>query len=212
MPRERIITLYNSIDMETTISNLFTKHEARKKLSIPEKALIIGTIGRLVPDKDQKTMIYAFASIRPRFPHAKLLIIGEGELEQDLKQLVEKLHLPQDVIFTGFLPGANRYLKAFDIFLLPSVEEAFGRVLLEAMVARVPLIGTRIDGIPEVIGDAGLIFEAGDSHMLSSAILTYLNLTTEDFAAMGDKGYERVKALFSTDQFRKDFGKLGLIE
>jgi hypothetical protein len=210
VPKERVITLYNCIDMTLSEKNLLSRDEARKKLNIPHDAFAITNIGRLVPDKDQKTLLYAFASAKARLPRAKLFILGAGTLQQDLQQLTAKLHLENDVIFTGFVPDAQRYLKAFDIFVLSSIEEAFGRVLLEAMIARVPVIGTRVNGIPEVIGDAGCIIEARDSHAMSSALINMANLPPAEFSAQGDKGYDRIKAYFSTDKFNEDFWSLGL--
>ena len=207
IPDSRVITLYNCIDMQTAENRLFSKSEARQFLKIPENTLAIGTVARLVPDKDQKNIIQAFAKVKPHFPHAILFIIGNGELEQELKQLAKQHHLENDIVFTGFVPDAQRYLKALDIFVLSSIEEAFGRVLLEAMIARVPVIGTRIDGIPEVIGDAGLVVEARDSQLLSSAINQLAQLSPEERSTLGDKGYDRVKEKFSTDKFNEDFWK-----
>lgn len=212
IPKERTITLYNCIDMTLTENELLSRNDARKKLNLPTGALILGTIGRLAPEKDQKNMISAFAKIKLQLPHAILLLIGDGPLEEDLKQLVVKLNLQQDVIFTGFVMDAKRYLKAFDIFMLTSIKEAFGRVLLEAMTAKIPVIGTRTHGIPEVIGDAGFTVEAEDSDRLSTAMLKMANLPSSEMSALGNKGYERVKTHFSTDKFREDFWQLKILE
>ncbi len=208
VPKNHIITLYNCIDMQASECHLFSRSDARQKLNLPEDALVLGNIARLVPDKDQHTLLHAFAQIKSQLSNAKLVIVGVGALEQDLKQLATQLNLQNDVIFTGFLTGAYRYLKAFDIFVLSSVEEAFGRVLLEAMIARVPVVGTRADGIPEVIGDAGIMVEARNPTALANAILHVAKLPREQFLAMGDSGYERIKARFSTDKFHEDFWEI----
>lgn len=205
VPQHRIITLYNCIDMEKAESQLLSKQDARKQLALPDNVFIIGTVGRLAPEKDQKNMLYAFAKIKNQLPPTQLLFIGDGPLEQDLKQLAKQLNIEQDVIFAGFIADAQRYFKVFDIFMLTSTKEAFGRVLLEAMIAKVPVIGTRTNGIPEVIGDAGFIIDAHDSLQLSATLLTMANLTPSEQYALGDKGYHRVKANFSTDRFTKDF-------
>jgi hypothetical protein len=103
-------------------------------------------------------------------------------------------------------------MKAFDFFVLSSVEEAFGRVLIEAMIARVPVIGTRINGIPEVVGDAGYLVEARDSHALSTMLIQMANLPQTELRELGEKGYQRVKMHFSTDKFNEDFWALPLSE
>lgn len=212
IPHDRIITLYNCIDMKAAEKLLLSKKEARDDLHLPEDALVIGTIGRLAPEKDQKNIIYAFATLKSHFTHAKLLIMGDGPLEHDLKKLTEQLHLQDDVIFTGFVREAQRYLKAFDIFILSSTKEAFGRVLLEAMVAKIPVVGTRTDGIPEVIGEAGFIVNARDSTALSSTLFTLAELPVTERSAWGDKGYDRVKTHFSIESFNKIFWEDAIIK
>ncbi len=209
VPKERIVTLYNAIDMRAAENQLIPKTEAREILNVPQDAFIIGTVGRLSPEKDQQNIIRAFADVKIAFPRAKLLIIGDGPLEQDLKNLTVGLNLQDEVIFSGFVPNAQRYIKALDIFILASTKEAFGRVLLEAMIAKIPVIGTRTNGIPEVIGDAGFIVEARDSKKLSAAILNVARLTPNESSAMGNQGYERIKTRFSTDKFSDDFWGLG---
>jgi len=205
VPSDRVVTLYNAINMQAAESQLFSKTEARKILNLPEEAFIIGTIGRLSPEKDQQNIIHAFARVKFDFPQAKLLIIGDGPLEQHLKALVNTLHLQNDVIFSGFVAHAQRFIKAFDIFILASTKEAFGRVLLEAMIGKIPVIGTRTNGIPEVIGDAGILVDARDPHALFSAILNIAKLPQNELSAFGNKGYERIKSQFSTDKFNQDF-------
>src|SRR5437879_3248298 len=91
VPKNRVVTLYNSINMPAAESQLLSKIDARKNLNIPENAFIIGTVGRLSPEKDQQNIIHAFAHVKFDFPQAKLLIIGDGPLEQDLKTLAQKL-------------------------------------------------------------------------------------------------------------------------
>ncbi len=105
----------------------------------------------------------------------------------------------------GFVPEAYRYLKAFDVFLLTSVKEAFGRVLPEAMTARVPVIGTRVNGIPEVIGEAGQLIPPRDRAALEEAMLALYQMTPEMRVRWGEKGYQRVQAQFSLTRFNEVF-------
>ncbi len=205
IPPEKIITLYNCIDKELTEQILLSRAEARNELKLAHSTLIIGTIGRLAPEKDQKNMIKAFANIQQRVGDAKLVIMGDGTLEKELKQLAVTLNIADAVIFTGFIPNAPRYLKAFDMFVLSSTKEAFGRVLLEAMVAKIPLIGTQADGIPEVIGDAGHLVAAGNTKQLETAMLEFASLTKHEREEWGEKGYARMTSHFSLEKFREVF-------
>ncbi|EKD73885.1 MAG: glycosyl transferase, group 1 [uncultured bacterium] len=202
---ERVITLYNCIDMELTESALLSREEARHTLGLPKDAFVFGTVGRLVPDKDQKTLIHAFAKIKSHCPKATLIIMGNGALEHDLKNLTHQLKLTHDVIFTGFVPEASCYFKAFDVFILPSIEEAFGRVLLEAMTAKIPVVGTRIDGIPEVIQDAGIIVEPQNPEALASVMMQMTHKSSLELTQWGEQIYEHVKKHFSLPTFNNIF-------
>ncbi len=211
VPDERVITLYNSIDMEMAEAKLLSRAASRAYFNLPDDALVFGTVGRLAPEKDQKNMIQAFAKIKLHFPQAKLILIGAGPLENDLKQLRKKLNLEDDVIFTGFVPNAFSYLKALDTFILCSTKEAFGRVLLEAMIAKVPVIGTRTNGIPEVIQNAGIIIEPRNSELLAKAMEKMAQLTAEEMTQWGEKVYAHVKKNFSLERFNEVFWEVGLV-
>lgn len=205
VPDERVITLYNCIDVELTESTLLSREDAKHYFNLPIDSFVFGTTGRLAQEKDQKNIIQAFAKIKSQCPKAKLLIIGSGPLEQDLKKQTQQLDLNKDIIFAGYLPEAHRYFRAFDTFILASTKEAFGLVLIEAMVAKVPVIGTRTNGIPEVIQDAGSVVQAGDSDLLAEAMLKNYLLSADEFALTQEKVYRHVRDNFSIQQFNATF-------
>jgi glycosyltransferase involved in cell wall biosynthesis len=152
-------------------------------------------------------LIQAFSLIKSACPRAKLMIIGKGELEAELKTQAAALGLHQDVIFTGFLNHGFRYMKAFDSFVLSSKQEAFGRVLLEAMIAKVPVIATRVHGIPEVVGDAGLLVNAGDAVTLANCMQQIYNMPAEKHEELTEKAYQRMAEQFSIPVFKEHFAK-----
>lgn len=205
VPDQYVITLHNMIDVMHTQTNLLTKEAARQYLNIPQQAFVFGTIGRLVKNKDQKSLIEAFALIQSHCPEAKLVIAGEGELEQALKTQANRLGLKDYVIFTGFVPDAFRYLNAFDVFVLPSIQEAFGRVLLEAMVAKKVIIAAKTHGIPEVMGETGILVPAENPAELSSAMLKIYNARASQRTEIGNKAYDRVVSQFSFQRFQEIF-------
>lgn len=211
IPEKHIITLHNCIDVAATETALIPRKEARDFFRLPEDAFVFGTLGRLAPEKDQTTLIRAFAKAKHHFSRAKLLIIGDGVLEHDLKKLAADFKVEHDVIFSGFIPQGFRYLTAMDTFLLTSTKEAFGRVLLEAMVAKVPVIGTNIGGIPEVLANVGIIVKARDSELLATAMLTAGNLAPAELSDWGNRLYEHVKQKFSVERFSDDFWRTWLI-
>jgi len=211
IPSERIITLYNMIDIDATEPELLDKQIARKQLNLSPNDFIFGTIGRLVKAKDQETLINAFAYIKPHCPNAKLIIMGDGELEISLKKQIQQLHLTNDVIMMGYVDKAFKYMKAFDVFVLPSIKEAFGRVLLEAMIAKIPIIATQINGIPEVIDEAGILIPGNDPSVLAKEMLALYQASSEQLNNRGNKGYQRVTTLFSLQRFQDIFWSLPLV-
>jgi glycosyltransferase involved in cell wall biosynthesis len=203
--QDNIITLYNVIDVEATETQLLNRADAREQLNLSSNNFVFGILSRLVTAKDHKSLIEAFAIIKPQCPNAKLVIIGEGELKPALENQITQLGLAKEVIITGFLPNAFTLLKALDVFVLSSIKEAFGRVLLEAMVAKCPIIATKTDGIPEVLGDAGMLVTKQNPHELANAMLKFYHMSAKERAIQSDLGYQRTVHTFSIDQFKEVF-------
>lgn len=169
---DNIQTLYNRIDVETTQLSMMSKEEARNSLNLPQQAWVIGNVGRLHHDKDQATLIEAFAKSLAQMPQNSLLvIIGKGPLEKSLKQLTERLNVTNHIIFTGNVPDAKRYFKAFDVFALSSNAEPFGMVLLEAMAADLPIICSDCGGGGEVSQGVAKTFAFGDGDELAKHLI-----------------------------------------
>lgn len=202
---QRITTLYNVIDVDMTEPEILSRAAAREALNIGMDEFVFGNIARLFPNKDQKNLISAFAAVCAMHPHSKLVIIGKGELEEALKQQAKACGLEDKIIFTGFLPGGFRYMKAFDCFVLPSIQEAFGRVLLEAMLAKLPVIATRVHGIPEVLADQGCLIAPRDTAALGQAMQDILMLSDEERAKVGARAHQHVIENFSIAAFAKQF-------
>ena len=206
LSEDRLITIYNAIDAESLSKQQFSRDEARKKIGIPEDCFVFGNIARLVPKKGHKFLIRAFAEIGREQPHCRLVIIGLGDLGEQLVHLAEKEGVGNQVIIaTGVATEATKYVQAFDVFVLPSLKEAFGIVLLEAMAARLPLIATNVHGVPEVVGDAGTLVPPGNIEALSQALRKVIQLTNEDLAQLGMRSYYRFHRNFSLERYHKAF-------
>lgn len=170
-PTEKIQTLYNRIDVVATQAQLLEASAARDALHLPNGPFIIGNVGRLHHDKDQATLIRAFAMAKPALPPGSLLVImGAGPLEHELHALVDRLKITSQVILTGNVANAKQFFKAFDVFVLSSDHEPFGMVLLEAMAAQVPIIGSDCGGGREIVEKVGLLFPLGDAAQLAAQL------------------------------------------
>ncbi len=210
IPKERIVTLYNMMDTVSSEASLLSRQDARKALGLPEDVFVFANIGRLAVNKDQATLIKAFALMKPRHLKAKLVIAGNGELEQALKQQANEAGLAGDIIFTGFLANASQFMRAFDCFILSSIQEAFGRVLLEAMIAKLPIIATRVNGIPEVLGKTGMLIAPKDASELSNRMQHIYHLSVNARAELGESAYQQVNQHFSIPAFQTQFWNLPL--
>jgi glycosyltransferase involved in cell wall biosynthesis len=103
------------------------------------------------------------------------------------------------------MPAAFQYMNAFDCFVLSSIQEAFGRVLLEAMLAKLPVIATAVHGIPEVVADAGLLINPKNTNELRDAMQKIYLLTQAERHQQGEKAHQRVADCFSIPAFQKQF-------
>jgi glycosyltransferase involved in cell wall biosynthesis len=136
----------------------------------------IGTIGRLVPQKDYPTLLSAFSNVLKSVPNIELYVVGEGYLQKDLIKLTNSLGINDKVHWVGKTEYIKEFLSKIDLFILPSKYEGFGLVLLEAMAAKKPIIAANNSSIPEVLGKTyeGL-FSTGDINVLAQQIKTAIS-------------------------------------
>lgn len=136
----------------------------------------IGTIGRLVPQKDYPTLLNAFSNVLKSFPETELFAVGEGYLHKDLIELSKSLGINDKIHWLGKTEDIKEFLSKIDLFILPSKYEGFGLVLLEAMVAKKPIIAANNSVIPEVLGKTYEgVFSIGDINVLAQKIKTAIS-------------------------------------
>ncbi|MEE4948192.1 glycosyltransferase [Pseudomonas alliivorans] len=208
-PAERIETLYNRIDVEQLQGSQFSAEDARVELGLSPSAWIVGNVGRLHPDKDQATLLRGFALALPSLPeNSQLVILGKGRLEESLKELARELGIGANVLFLGQVADARRYFKAFDVFALSSDHEPFGMVLLEAMVAGVPVVATSCGGAREVVEDVGLLFPLGDEQRLAQGLMHMAGLNADQRQDCAERMLLRLRERFSDHAVRNVFWRL----
>ena len=155
----------------------------------------IGTIGRLVPQKDYPTLLISFSDILKSVPNIELYVVGEGYLQKDLIELGKSLGINDNLHWLGKTEYIKEFLSKIDLFILPSEYEGFGLVLLEAMVAKKPIIAANNSAIPEVLGKTykGL-FLTGNVNSLSQQIK--IAISDKDFSKRLVKSYSSQLNLF----------------
>ncbi len=187
----------NGIDLETFIV-LKDPANVRESLGVPPTARLIGTVGRLVPLKGHPYLLEAFARLRQSHPRIRLLIVGGGPERETLESQAQALGIAMAVQFTGHRTDVPDLLATMEVFVLPSVAEDFGRVLLEAMAIERPVVATAAGGVPEVVEEnvTGLLVRPADPVALAEAISTLLADPCRA-QAMGRAGRQRVEKHFN---------------
>lgn len=213
--KKKINVIHNGIDLEWWHSQLLRfPHQERKEIKenifqAREDSLILITIAALHERKGLKYLIEAMPDITAKYPNIKLVILGEGPEENELKKLVESLKLANHIEFLGRRKETPKFLKSSDIFVLPSRREAFGMVNLEAMVTSLPVIATKVGGIPEIIenGKNGLLVEPENTSALSGAILKFIK-DPELRKKIGEAGYRTVVEKFDAEKMAQEYEKI----
>ncbi len=204
------VTLINNGVADTGPASAERKLEARENLGIRPDDFIIGSCGRLLDEhKRFSDLIHAFVRVRQQVGNARLLIIGDGPDEAMLRGLAGQLGVSDDVLFAGYQGETRPYYDIMDIFALASAHEAFGLVLVEAMHAGLPVVATRVGGIPTVVrhGETGFLVEPKDPAELAEKLLVLTNDSSLR-KSMGRVGHERAKAEFGAGRYVRLFDEL----
>jgi glycosyltransferase involved in cell wall biosynthesis len=145
----------------------------RRTIGFALDDVVVGSVGRLVEQKDYPTQLKAFAMAAGRVPLLRMVLAGDGPLEQSLRQMVRDLGLEDRVRFLGHWPNVPTLLRSLDIFVLASKFEPFGVAILEAKAAGVAIVATRVNEIPEILsdGESGLLSPAEDPDALAHALI-----------------------------------------
>lgn len=183
--REKLNLIYNGI----------TEKKALSKVEKKGKKVII-TCGRLCEQKAQKFLIDAIYKMEN--DDYEVWIIGDGELKDDLELQIRTLNLSDKVKLLGFKFNIINYLASADIFILPSKWEQFPIAILEAMMMKLPIIATKVNGIPEEIGDSGILIDPENSEEIAEK-LAYLLNNKEKRMVLGEKAYQRYRTLFTNE-------------
>lgn len=198
-PAAKFVPIYSGIDIEHFSERVVDRAKVRKALGVSEKAPLIGSVARLDPVKGNRYVVESIPEVLRRFPEAVLLLVGDGSERGFLEQRVRDLGISGHVKFLGFRDDVADLLHTIDVFVLASVNEGMGRVLLEAMACRKPVIATRTGSIPEIVrdGENGMLVPVSDAAALSRAMVELFS-NAEKAAGMAQKGKEFVSEVFST--------------
>ncbi len=173
------------------------------------KKTVIGTIAELHPNKGLSYLINAFAIVVAQYPQTILIIIGDGQELTSLHILIKEKKLEQNVFLAGYMDNAAEYLKAFTLFVLPSLKEGLPYVILEAGSASLPVVATTVGGIPEIIEDmkSGVLIQPKNIRELSHA-LSFMIEHPEERRKYGATLKEKVLKDFSIEKMTESVAAL----
>ncbi len=212
---KKIIAIHNGIDITWWQSqflrfNLEDYNEIKQKTFLANKdTLIIITIAELHERKGLKYLIRALPLVVKKFPNIKLVIVGEGPERKNLEALISNLDMENHVLLLGRKKEIPLLLKASNIFVLPSIREAFGIVILEAMVTSLPVIATKTGGIPEIIehNKTGVLVEPENERALAEA-LKILVANPDKRILLSEEGKKSVVQNFSAQKMAEQYEKV----
>ena len=192
---EKFVTVPCGIDLAKFSSPRRSPAEVRAEFGFSPSDIVAGYVGRLVPIKGCEYFLYALELTRRRRSEIKGIIVGDGPLREELEELAKGLGLSESVVFAGVREDIPEIMHALDLFVLTSLNEGLGRVLLEAMACGVPVVASRVGGVAEIVlhRETGLLVPPKDPEEIAGAILEILN-DGEKAELFSRKGKERARA------------------
>ncbi|MEW6049453.1 MAG: glycosyltransferase family 4 protein [Candidatus Zixiibacteriota bacterium] len=183
-------------DLNGSLRNGVAYRNLRSRYNLRTDAVVGVTVARLVEQKGHRFLIDALPAIVAAQPLFKLLLLGSGPLEQALRERAEALRMLDHLIFAGMLDSVSETLAGCDLMIHPSIDEPFGIALLEGMRAGIPIVASDVGGIPEVVGECGLLVPPRNSKELAAVVISLLNAPARR-TELANRGRER---------FMKQFG------
>ena len=184
----KLQVIYNGIDLEEIEK---TTPMSRVQLGIPEDAFVVGMVGRLSKQKAPDTFVKAAKLIKEKIPNAFFLMVGDGELRDQVEDLINQYDLGSSFLITGWVDNPTAYMKIMDVGMLLSRWEGFGLVLPEYMACGVPIVATNVDAIPNIIkdGNNGMLVKKDDFQQVSlnSVVLKKNKILEEKLVRDGKK-------------------------
>lgn len=187
--KENVYLLNNAIDLEKFKYDEKIRKQKRKELEIEEDALVIGHVGRFVEQKNHRFLIDIFSELHKQQPNSTLLLIGQGPLMEEMKEKVKKLNIEKAVKFLGQRNDTNELYQAMDVFLLPSLYEGLGMVVIEAQCSGLPCVAsTEVPKIAKVTQNVQFIA---------------LNEKSDKWASKIIDGYKTINRIYEIKEIQK---------
>jgi glycosyltransferase involved in cell wall biosynthesis len=196
--QNKITTIDNGINVNR-FKEQYDTEKIRNELGIPNDSKVIGTVGRLSPEKGHHILIEVAEKIIKKYPATFFVFAGDGLLKEKLERKAKNLKIENHLLFIGSTNKIPELLSIYDIFVLPSFSEGLPMALLEAMAAKIPIVASRIGSIPKLIipHQTGLLVEPRDMSSLEKSIIDLINDKNKAIK-LAENGYRMILKIFSS--------------
>jgi glycosyltransferase involved in cell wall biosynthesis len=208
IPEGKVLTIPTGVDL-TRFNPRESREDLRGELGIPAGVPVYGTVAVFRRLKGHRYLLEAVPEITSCVPGAKLLLVGEGPQENHIQEMIEEKRIKESVIMPGFREDITRVLNTLDVFVFPSLQEALGTAILEAMAMEKPVVASRVGGIPEVVqeGRTGYLIDPEDSRAIARRVIQLLK-DGETRRRMGAEGRRLVEARYDNRLMVQQLEKL----
>jgi glycosyltransferase involved in cell wall biosynthesis len=210
-PKLKRRVIRNGLDLSRFATNDLKRQEIRTSFGISDDHIVVATVGRLSKEKNQTLLLKAACRLNPYYPNLRFLIIGNGPEEENLKQFIKQKDLSKCVIMAGHIAQIESVYQAMDIFALTSLTEGVPLTILEAMASHIPVIATKVGGIPEIIqhGKNGILINSDDETALSETIGDLMRNETHR-NLLQNQAFSDVQEKFSSEKMIEEYRKVYL--
>jgi glycosyltransferase involved in cell wall biosynthesis len=198
IPFNKISLIYNGVDVEKISKDSCNKEDLRKSLGIPSDVPVLGTVGRLAPEKQYPILFKVLSIIKDKGVNFFMIIVGDGPERSHLENIAEKFDLSGQIRFLGYRSDITQLLDLINVFVFTSGGEAFSLTLLEAMAKAKPIVAFDVEGVNEAVVNekSGFLVPPGDIETFSQKIKILFE-SKELSEQMGKSGFERVNSMFN---------------
>ncbi len=203
-PSAKVTVLENGLDL--TLEGSFSQDQRsklREKYQLANN-WVIGSVGRLYPEKNQQLLIQAMACLKNKIPEAKAVLIGDGPQRAKLEELCQHLGVSDNIIFLGWQQQAYKFLPLLDMFVQPSLYEGHPSTILQAWLSKLPVAGNKVSGIKDLICDGknGLLFSSAQE---LANIIYNIKQFPEFGRKIAENGYQLVKQKYNKQTMLEDY-------
>jgi len=206
--REKFVNVYSGIDFEKFDRPVEVERK-RQGIGVPAGEKVVGMVGRLSEQKAPWNLIRAIPQVLHRHPDTWFVIVGDGELSEEMSSLAAKLNVSHRLKFLGFRDDVAELMQVFDIYVLTSQWEGLGRSLTEAMYSGRAVIATKVEGVPELVHheETGILVPPNDPPALAAAMIDLLSDPSKR-KRLGEAGRRRVDSAFHARRMVHDLDRL----